>query len=110
MDVDFGKAAKITFQSIGDDGTPRAVDSEKNPPRVETTLGTVESVTGAGFDWVAIIRPGAVASDIEFEVTGVADSDLTDGVKELPFSLGKHLAKGPAGASGVKVTGEEVVS
>lgn len=100
MDVPFASKLRLPFQTVDSAGKAAPVD-DKNPPKVATTLGTVLEVVGSGADWSALVEPGPVATDMDFDVTGEADADLGDGVKTFAFSLGTHKALAVPGAAGV---------
>lgn len=100
MDVPFGKKLRLPFTSVDAAGVAAPVD-DKNPPKIATTLGTVVEVVGSGTEWSALIDPGPVATDMDFDVTGEADADLGDGEKTFAFSLGTHKALAVPGAAGV---------
>lgn len=101
MDVPFGKKLRLPFTTVDAAGNPASVD-DANPPKIATTLGSVVEVTGSGSSWSALVDPGPVATDMNFDVTGEADADLTaDGVKTFSFSLGTHKALAIPGAAGV---------
>lgn len=96
FDVDFGKKVRIPFSFVDASGNAAKVDGL---PTVSTTLGEVAvEATDSGF--AAILSIGGVGAA---SVSGWADVDLGEGVKELAFSLGDFMGLASPEASAVIV-------
>jgi hypothetical protein len=81
FDVDYGKKVRIPFSFVDASGNAAKVDGL---PVVSTTLGEVAvEATDSGF--AALLNIGGVGAA---SVSGWADVDLGEGVKELAFALG----------------------
>ena len=96
FDVDFGKKVRIPFSFVDANGNAAKVDGM---PAVSTTLGEV-AVEAAESGFVAILNIGGVGAA---SVSGWADVDLGEGVKELAFSLGDFMGLASPEASAVIV-------
>ena len=81
FDVPFGKSVSVPFSFADANGNAAKVDGV---PAVSSTLGEV-SVTATDSGFMATLTIGAVGTA---SLSGVADVDLGEGVKELAFSLG----------------------
>ena len=96
FDVDYGKKVRIPFSFVDANGNAAKVDGL---PTVSTTLGEVMvEATDSGF--AAILNIGGVGAA---SVSGWADVDLGEGVKELAFSLGDFMGLASPEASAVIV-------
>jgi len=96
FDVDYGKKVRIPFSFVDANGNAAKVDGM---PTVSTTLGEV-AVEAAESGFVAILNIGGVGAA---SVSGWADVDLGEGVKELAFSLGDFMGLASPEASAVIV-------
>jgi len=96
FDVDFGKRVRIPFSFVDASGNAAKVDGL---PTVSTTLGEV-AVEAAESGFVAELNIGGVGAA---SVSGLADVDLGEGVKELAFSLGDFNGLASPEASAVVV-------
>lgn len=84
FEVPFGKKARIPFSFKDASGNAAKVDGL---PVITTTLGTVVEVVSDGSDGFSALLD--IAGVGLATVTGTADVDLGEGVKELAFSLGE---------------------
>lgn len=101
FDVPYGKSVAVPFSFIDAAGNAAKVDGM---PVVKTTLGDViVAASGAGF--TASLTIGAVGAA---SLSGTADVDLGEGVRELGFSLGDFNGLASPEAASVAV-GEPAV-
>lgn len=96
MDVPYGKSVVVPFSFVDANGNAAKVDGL---PAVSSTLGeVVVAATDAGF--TATLTIGAVGAA---SLSGTADVDLGEGVKDLAFSLGDFVGLASPEAAAVQV-------
>jgi hypothetical protein len=101
FDVPYGKSVSVPFSFVDANGNAAKVDGM---PVVASTLGeVVVALTDTGFS--ATLTIGAVGSAT---LSGTADVDLGEGVKELGFALGDFNGLASPEAASVTV-GEPAV-
>ena len=84
MDVPYGKSVVVPFSFADANGNAAKVDGM---PVISSTLGAVTvAATDTGF--AATLTIGAVGAA---SLSGTADVDLGEGVKDLAFSLGDFV-------------------
>lgn len=103
MQVPAGKRLRTVFGFTDAGGNPAKIDGT---PNVTSTVGTVE-VTAEGDGFAATVDPAGFVG--AFSLSGTADVDLGEGVKELTFSLGDHEALASPEATAVKIGEESIV-
>ena len=96
MDVPYGKSVVVPFSFVDANGNAAKVDGL---PAVSSTLGeVVVAATDVGF--TATLTIGAVGAA---SLSGTADVDLGEGVKDLAFSLGDFVGLASPEAAAVQV-------
>lgn len=96
MDVPYGKSVVVPFSFVDAAGNAAKVDGV---PAVSTTLGeVVVAATDTGFTATLTIGAVGVAT-----LSGTADVDLGEGVKDLAFSLGEFNGLASPEAAAVQV-------
>ena len=96
MDVPYGKSVVVPFSFVDANGNAAKVDGL---PAVSSTLGeVVVAATDVGF--TATLTIGAVGAA---SLSGTADVDLGEGVKDLAFALGDFVGLASPEAAAVQV-------
>ena len=96
MDVPYGKSVVVPFSFVDANGNAAKVDGL---PAVSSTLGeVVVAATDTGF--TATLTIGAVGAA---SLSGTADVDLGEGVKDLAFSLGDFVGLASPEAASVQI-------
>ena len=96
MDVPYGKSVVVPFSFVDANGNAAKVDGL---PAVSSTLGeVVVAATDVGF--TATLTIGAVGAA---SLSGTADVDLGEGVKDLAFALGDFVGLASPEAASVQV-------
>lgn len=102
MDVPYGKSVVVPFSFVDAAGNAAKVDGV---PAVSTTLGeVVVAATDTGFTATLTIGAVGVAT-----LSGTADVDLGEGVKDLAFSLGEFNGLASPEAAAVQVGEPSVI-
>lgn len=99
MQVPVGRKLRLPFTFVDASGNAAKVDG--TPSVTAGDFPVTVSPDGDGF--AAVVDPAGFVG--AFSVSGTADVDLGEGVKELTFSLGDHEALASPEATAVK-TGE----
>ena len=97
MQVPAGKKLKVPFSFVDASGNVAKVDG--TPSVTAGDFPVTVAPDGDGFS--ALVDPAGFVG--AFSVSGTADVDLGEGVKELTFSLGDHEAMASPEATAVKV-------